>query len=243
MLFNNGSHAGNSTITANGGSNGGGGATITFSNSYGDTAQIIANAGSTVDFVIQPTFNNGNITLGSIEGAGKFILRGSHLITGSRNTSTTVSGPIVDNPPGSATGGRLTKVGTGTLTLAGTNTYTGLTTVNQGTLSVTGSIAGGAVVNNAGTLSGTGSVGGTVTVNSGGVFNPGTSAGTITVRGLTMNAGSALNFELGDPTRDHIMLTNNGNVALGGTLNVSLLPGYIPTIGQTFPLFEARSDR
>ncbi len=240
VLFNNGSHAGNSTITANGGINGGGGATITWSNSYGDTARIIANAGSTVDFVIQPTFNNGTTTLGSIDGAGKFVLRGSHLITGSQNTSTTVSGPITDNPNNNPfySGGRLTKVGTGTLTLAGANTFSGLTTVNAGAVSVTGSIAGDAVVNSGGTLGGTGTIDGTVTVNSGGVFAPGMSPGTITVRGLTLASGSALNFELGDPLRDHIMLTNSGNVSLGGALNVSLLPGYTPTIGQTFPLFE-----
>ncbi len=238
VLFNNGSHAGNSTITASGGSNGGGGATISFINSYGDTAQIIANAGSTVDIFIQPTFNSGNISLGSIEGAGKFLLRGAHLTTGSRNTNTTVSGPIVDNPPGLATGGRITKVGTGTLTLAGANTYTGLTTVNAGTLSVTGSITGGAVINNGGTLNGTGAIGGAVTVNSGGVFAPGTSPGTITVRGLTMTPGSTLNFEIGDPLRDHIVLTNNGNVSLAGTLNISLLDGFTPALGQSFSMFE-----
>ncbi len=238
VLFNNGSHAGNSTITANGGINGGGGATISFINSYGDTAQIIANAGSTVDIFIQPTFNSGNISLGSIEGAGKFLLRGAHLTTGSRNTNTTVSGPIVDNPPGAATGGRLTKVGTGTLTLAGANTYTGLTTINAGTVSVTGSIAGGAVVDNGGTLNGTGTIGGGVTVNDGGVFAPGTSPGTITIDGLTMMPGSSLDFEIGDPDRDHIVLTNNGNVSLAGLLNISLLGGFTPTLGQSFPLFE-----
>jgi autotransporter-associated beta strand protein len=237
-LFNNGAHAGNATITAHGGTGGGGGATITFSNSYGDSAQIIANAGSTVDILIQPTFNNGNITLGSIEGAGKFVLRGSHLTTGARNKSTTVSGPIVDNPPGASTGGRLTKIGTGTLTLAGANTYTGLTTVEAGTLSVTGSIAGGAVVNNGGTLNGSGVVAGGVTVNQGGHFNPGTSPGTIAVGGLTMTPGATLNFELGNPARDRIVLTNNGNVTLDGLLNISLLDGFTPALGQTFPLIE-----
>jgi autotransporter-associated beta strand protein len=225
VLFNNGSHAGNSTITANGGANGGGGATISIINSYGDTAQIIANAGSTVDIFIQSTFNSGNISLGSIEGAGKFLLRGAHLTTGSRNLSTTVSGPIVDNPPGSATGGRLTKVGTGTLTLAGTNTYTGLTTINQGMLNVTGSLAGGGVaVNNGGTLGGTGTIGGLVTVASGAHVAPGNSIGTITMGGgLTTNAGSILDFELGAPsTGDKINVTLTGGLTLlGGTVNLT----------------------
>jgi autotransporter-associated beta strand protein len=238
--FINGAHAGTATITANGGVNGGGGGTISFSNSYGDSARIIANAGSTVDFFAQPTFNNGSTSLGSIEGAGKFVLRGSHLITGSRNLSTTVSGPITDNPNNSPfySGGRLTKVGTGTLTLAGANNYSGVTTVNVGALRVTGSLAGAAVVNSGGTLGGTGTIGGGVTVNSGGVFAPGASAGTLTVGGLTMAPGGALYFELGSPASDRIVLTGNGNVTLDGTLNIALLDGFTPTLGQTFPLFE-----
>jgi len=68
----------------------------------------------------------------------------------------------------------LTYSGTATLTLAGDNTYSGLTTINSGTVLVTGDSSGatGAVnVNNAGTkLGGTGRVGGLTTINSGAVL-------------------------------------------------------------------------
>jgi autotransporter-associated beta strand protein len=237
LSFTGGASAGNATLTANGGSNGGVGATIVFNGAAnGSTARLIANAGGLVDFFDQRTHND--ISLGSIEGAGTFALRGAHVTTGSRNTSTIVTGKIVDNPPGLSTGGRLTKVGAGTLTLAGANTYSGLTTINAGTVSVTGSIAGGAIVNSGGTLNGTGTIVGGVTINSGGVFAPGLSPGTITIGGLTMSSGAALNFELGATARDRIVLTNNGTISLGGVLNLSLFDGFTPSLGQTFPLFE-----
>ncbi|MFN0129086.1 MAG: autotransporter-associated beta strand repeat-containing protein [Verrucomicrobiales bacterium] len=236
VSFINSSHAGNSTITAHGGTNGGAGATVSFYQSHGDTARLIAHAGATVTFINHPTFTA--FSIGSIEGAGTFILQGNELTVGTRNIDSATSGPIIDSPTGFNAGGRLIKVGTGRLTLAGTNTYSGLTTAAGGELRVDGSIAGDAVVQSGATLSGTGSIGGVVTVNPGGVFAPGTSAGTIAVGGLTLTSGGALHFELGDAARDHIRLTDNGNIALAGTLNLSLVDGFTPTLGQSFPLFE-----
>jgi hypothetical protein len=54
---------------------------------------------------------------------------------------------------------------------------------------------------------------------------------------LSLMSGSALRYEFG-ATRDHIFLTNNGSVALGGLLDLSILAGFNPTAGQTFALFE-----
>ena len=72
------------------------------------------------------------MTSGSIEGAGNYVLGANTLTTGSLNTSTQVDGVI------SGTGGGLTKVGTGTLTLTNVNTYTGATTISAGTLALSG---------------------------------------------------------------------------------------------------------
>src|SRR5262249_7966356 len=77
-------------------------------------------------------------TLGSHSGAGTIIYDPlpvfATLTTGGDNLSTTFSGIISGNIA-------LVKVGTGTLTLSGANTYVGPTTVLEGTLEVTGSLS------------------------------------------------------------------------------------------------------
>jgi autotransporter-associated beta strand protein len=226
--FSTGGRAGTSTLIANGGSGGGGGAFITFGfGAFGDSARVVLNAGGTLD-----TSNNGNTntSIGSLEGAGTANLGGTLLSVGTLDSSTTFTGAI------NGAAARLTKIGTGSLMLGGANTYTGMTTVNAGTLIVTGTLNGPTVVKNGGTLKGAGTLK-NVTVEPGGMIAPGTSPGTMTVSGLTLASGSTLEYELGT-TRDHIVLTNNGNVALGGALNLSLLDGFSPAVGQSFALFE-----
>jgi autotransporter-associated beta strand protein len=195
-------------------------------------ARVTINAGAFLDLTGNSSY--GGTDIGSLEGAGTFILNGSELRTGSLNTSSAISGPLVDQP--GYNNGKLTKVGTGTLTLGGVNTYTGLTKVNAGTLAITGTIPGNVEVNSGGTLIGIGNIGGTTTVNGG--FAPGASAGTITIGGLAMSPGGTLDFELGDPERDHIIVTDDGNISLAGTLTVSLIGGFTPALGQSFALFE-----
>ncbi len=134
LNFANSATAGSSTITT---SNGG---TTNFTGtSSGGSARFITALGGTVDF---SGLTSGGTTAGSIEGAGNYALGAVSLTTGSLNTSTQVDGVI------SGTGGALTKVGTGTLTLTGANTYSGATTISAGTLALsgTGSIASSSVV-------------------------------------------------------------------------------------------------
>ncbi|MFK4658894.1 autotransporter-associated beta strand protein [Bradyrhizobium japonicum] len=143
LSFNTSATAGTSTISNSGslsfaGSASAGSATITTENfattsftgtATGGNARFITNTGGTVDI---SSLTSTGMTAGSIEGAGSYVLGAKTLTTGGNNASTQVDGVI------SGTDGGLTKVGTGTLTLTGGNSYTGATTVSAGTLALSG---------------------------------------------------------------------------------------------------------
>ncbi len=134
LIFNGSATAGSSTITTTNG-----GTTSFTGTSTGGSARFITNLGGTVDI---SGLTSGGMTAGSIAGAGNYVLGANTLTTDSLNTSTQVDGVI------SGTGGGLTKVGTGTLTLTGGNSYTGATTISAGTLAISGfgSISNSSVV-------------------------------------------------------------------------------------------------
>jgi len=94
--------------------------------------------------------------------------------------------------------GALIKTNANTLTLGGANTYTGGTTVNQGSLVVNGSV-GAVTVNTGGSLGGSGTVG-AVTLKSGSLLNPGNSPGTLTASSSIWEAGSSYNWEIDQAT-------------------------------------------
>src|SRR6516165_4860849 len=186
VSFNNNSTGANAIITTNNGA-----LTQFNDNSTGGNAQFITTVGGIVDFsnTAGPA-GDGNISAGSIAGAGNYYLGSNQLTVGSNNLSTTVSGVISDCGPtgvecsaGSDSTGGLTKVGSGTLTLTGASTYTGDTNVNEGVLNVTGSLVSAVTVNSGGMLTGTGTIGG-LSVGSGGIVAPGSgSIGTLRVAG------------------------------------------------------------
>src|SRR5438132_10803813 len=109
----------------------------------------------------------GMATVGSIEGDGSIFLGATNLTAGSNNLTTTFSGVMQDGGVNGGAGGSFTKIGTGTLSLSGANTYTGDTIVQGGRLLVsntTGSATGtGLVQINAAILGGTGTIKGAVT--------------------------------------------------------------------------------
>lgn len=133
------------------------------------------------------------------------------LTVGGNNTSTTYSGAL-------SGGGSLNKIGTGTLTLSGTETYTGNTTVSGGRLALTTaflastniivghgatldvSALGSAALASGQDLLGGGTINGSVTANSGSEIyaDSGISYGTnIFNNNLTLNPGALVHFSIG----------------------------------------------
>jgi hypothetical protein len=236
LEFSNTSTAGNATMIANGGPGTAvdvGGIIRFFDDSTGGTARVKVFGNGNLDISYH---NAPGVTVGSIEGNGAVFLGAFNLTVGSNSLTTTFSGVIQDGGGNGGTGGSLTKIGTGTLTLSGTNTYTGGTTVNDGTLLVTntgGSGTGsGAVQVNAGTLGGTGKITGAVTVGTGsgpgavlspGVIDPGKRPGAIIINNLlTFNSDGTYKFELrtSNATADEV-------VAKGVTINSGALFSFI----------------
>ena len=176
LSFRNASTAGNTTIITNPG-----GITIFADSATGGNARFIAGAiGNSVGVFDISSLSTAGMTADSIEGGGTFQLGSKQLTVGSNNLSTTVSGVIAG-----AGGGSLVKVGTGTLTLSGTNSYTGATVVAGGTLSVIGDISSssGVAVGPNATLAGTGTAPGVLV--GGGTLAPGLpiGIGTLNVAG------------------------------------------------------------
>jgi autotransporter-associated beta strand protein len=149
-----------------------------------------------------------------------------------RSDSVTVSRVI-------SGGGSLVQFGSGKLILTADNTYTGTTTVSNGTLVVNGANAAVSTYVAGGRLGGTGTLNGPVTLDAGTTLTPGASVGTLTINS-DLSFGGNLAIEVNkslSPSNDLVVvsgvLTNTGT----GTLTVSNL-GPALAVGDTFTLFS-----
>ena len=151
-----------------------------------NSAVTLSNTASTV-----LDLNSYSNSIGSLSGGGttggNMSLGSASLTVGSDNTSPAAYAGVISGS------GTLVKTGSGTLNLAGYNTYSGGTTVNTGTLQLS---SGGGV----------GAIRGTVTVNTGAIllttagdafgFNSGAKVNSLNIVGGTVTHNSASNATL-----------------------------------------------
>jgi autotransporter-associated beta strand protein len=160
---------------------------------------------------------------------------------------TSLSSATIERPLDDLSGqvGQLTKIGANILTLANNNTYTGTTTVSNGTLLVNGAISTGAVaVMSGATLGGSGIIGGAVTVESGGTLQSGsggTNIATLIINNaLTNAAGSTTFMKIDQASSTNDVVAGLTAVSFDGTLTVTNLGGTFVG-GESYQLFSAGS--
>jgi len=217
-----------------------GGFTHFHDNSTSDNAQIINENNGTTSYDGDATGGNGTtinnesgglinisgsslggVNIGLVYGAGAITLGANTLTTGTQGATGKISGTIT------GTGG-FTVAGTGTVDLTGDNypSYSGITTVEGGTLQVGSTNALGA---------------GNVAVT-GGTFETDGSIHTIQVRGqYTQTAGTLqLTLTVDAPTNpgNDVLTAANGASLSGGNLHL-VFSGFTPVINDKFTVIES----
>ena len=197
--------------------------------------------------------------LGNTNSAALNAGSGSTFYVGAKNLSTTFAGRL----GGTSTANNLVKVGSGTLTLTGTNVFTGGLTVSNGTLAVAldGApslmsairVAVGATLdvtglagstlnlgdntnNIAQTLAGNGTINGNVLIDTNATVSPGASIGTLTINNALTIDGAAT-MELNRTNSQTADLINAASFSGTGTVNITNIGPDLIT-GDTFQLFN-----
>ncbi len=194
--------------------------------------EVSGSGGTTLTLTGANTYTGGTTI-----DAGQTLQLGNGGTTGSIVGNVTTNGTLAFDRSDNVTfgntisgAGGIAQNGPGTTALTNTDTYTGATVINAGTLEVDGSIADSSsvTVNSGGTLSGTGIVDPPVTtVMAGGTLapgNPSNPTGTLTITGnLAFQTGATYRIQITPSTS---AITNVGGVAsLAGAVQVVLLPG------------------
>lgn len=174
-------------------------------------------------------FNNNVVTISNTSNLDRT------LTLGGTNAGDNLLGSPLVNPAGSGKL-NLVKAGPGKWIVSGTNSYSGTTAVNAGTLWVNGIHSGVSTytIATGATLGGTGSIASAVEVN--GTLAPGASIGDLTTRSLDFGNNSTLAIEIDTSTgtADRVIVT--GDVHTGGNkVNLTLtdLGANVPLANDT----------
>jgi hypothetical protein len=247
-----------------------GGRNFTTSGDFTNGGTLTVGAGSTFAVGGSLTnFSGTTLTGGAYNVAGTMQFAGANIVTNAASITLTGANSAILNSTGGGnalanlatntgsfalaskrsfstvgnfgSSGNLT-IGTGsTFTVGGTGVFTqsGGTTTDSGTLS-----ASGGVNLSSGSLFGTGSIKGSLASN--GTIAPGlssTSTGILTEAGtFTQNSAGMLDISIGGTTAGTKYDVLNVTTAnLGGTLNLALINGFVPTIGSTYKIMNYNS--
>jgi autotransporter-associated beta strand protein len=189
-----------------------------------DSQIVTLNSAGTLDL------NSFNETIGGLTSNGTVQNQAtgtSTLTIGSGNATSTFSGTLRNNSGAGSGLVALTKIGTGTLTLSGTNSYTGATTVSAGTLNLASTLASATTVQSGASLSGESTVNGLLTFNSGSTLlvNPASGGALNAANGLTLTGTVNIGFTQAPLNTSPFTVITYGGTLTGGTANLSLVGG------------------
>jgi hypothetical protein len=134
-----------------------------------------------------------------------------------------------------------------TLTSASSVSGSGSVVFDSGTTTLGGTLSasGGFTIQNGATAQGSAALTGNLTNNGTLIVGTPTTAGTLTINGnYTQGSGAVLNIAVGGltPGTQYDQLNVTGTATLAGTLNLSLINGYLLTAGSTFYILNWGSD-
>ena len=170
----------------------------------GGTNEVIPNSSAvTVNGSLNFASGGGTETIGSLAGSGTVssVVGGNYSFVIGGSDSTTFSG-VINNGSGTVS---LTKSGTGALTLSGTSTYSGATTISNGTLQVAGLLGGG-------------NYGAAISNNASLAFSNSASQ---TLSGVISGSGTLTKAGLGTLTLSQANSYSGGTTITGGTVQIS----------------------
>lgn len=214
----------------NGGGGGGGGAALGGAVFLDGGATLTVLNPSTASFLLANSISGGvggtagtagvNGGAGSAIGQDLFLATSSNFAFNVPTGITTIATPILAGGTTNAAA-KFSKIGTGTLDLAGNTVFPGTNTVDVGGLTINSTFLGNINVASGALLGGTGTITGNVVNN--GFTSPGNSIGTLNVIGnYTLGNNSTYNLELNPTTSD--LLNVSGAVTIGSGVTLAVLP-------------------